>query len=72
MYMTPRSGPGVVPADAGGRPGNAMLLVQPQSPGLADRIRIAISADYASYQPIVALDQLQILGALDQPRSPAP
>src|SRR3954471_9790307 len=31
-------GAGVVPADAGGRPGNAMLPVQPQSPGLADRI----------------------------------
>src|SRR4029077_17169209 len=29
---------GVAPADAGGRPGNAMLAVQPQSPGLADRI----------------------------------
>jgi len=27
-----------VPADAGGRPGSAMLPVQPQSPGLADRI----------------------------------
>ena len=32
------SGAGVVPADAGGRPGSAMLGVQPQSPGLADRI----------------------------------
>src|SRR5262245_11136899 len=32
------AGAGVVPADAGGRPGNAMLAVQPQSPGLADRI----------------------------------
>jgi alkanesulfonate monooxygenase SsuD/methylene tetrahydromethanopterin reductase-like flavin-dependent oxidoreductase (luciferase family) len=32
------AGAGVVPADAGGQPGNAMLPVQPQSPGLADRI----------------------------------
>jgi alkanesulfonate monooxygenase SsuD/methylene tetrahydromethanopterin reductase-like flavin-dependent oxidoreductase (luciferase family) len=29
---------GVVHADAGGRPGDAMLAVQPQSPGLTDRI----------------------------------
>src|SRR6185437_7882504 len=29
---------GVVAADAGGRPGDGMLAVQPQSPGLADRI----------------------------------
>ena len=32
------AGTGVVPADAGGRPGSALLAVQPQSPGLADRI----------------------------------
>jgi alkanesulfonate monooxygenase SsuD/methylene tetrahydromethanopterin reductase-like flavin-dependent oxidoreductase (luciferase family) len=32
------AGAGVAPADAGGGPGNAMLPVQPQSPGLADRI----------------------------------
>src|SRR5467141_3874005 len=32
------AGAGVAPADAGGRPGHAMLPVQPQSPGLADRI----------------------------------
>jgi alkanesulfonate monooxygenase SsuD/methylene tetrahydromethanopterin reductase-like flavin-dependent oxidoreductase (luciferase family) len=32
------AGAGVVRADEGGRPGNAMLPVQPQSPGLADRI----------------------------------
>ncbi len=32
------AGAGVAPADADGRPGNAMLAVQPQSPGLADRI----------------------------------
>ena len=32
------AGAGVVPADAGGRPGSALLAVQPQSPGLADRI----------------------------------
>src|SRR3954464_12659139 len=31
-------GAGVVAADIGGQPGNAMLAVQPQSPGLADRI----------------------------------
>src|SRR5256885_1727360 len=34
----PAGGAGAPPADAGGRPGNAMLPVQPQSPGLADRI----------------------------------
>jgi len=32
------AGAGVVPADAGGRPGSALLAVQPQSPGLAERI----------------------------------
>src|SRR5438093_1071920 len=31
-------GAGVAPADAGGRPGNAKLPIQPQSLGLADRI----------------------------------
>jgi alkanesulfonate monooxygenase SsuD/methylene tetrahydromethanopterin reductase-like flavin-dependent oxidoreductase (luciferase family) len=32
------AGAGVVPADAGGRPGSSLLAVQPQSPGLSDRI----------------------------------
>jgi alkanesulfonate monooxygenase SsuD/methylene tetrahydromethanopterin reductase-like flavin-dependent oxidoreductase (luciferase family) len=32
------AGTGVVPADAGGQPGDAMLAIQPQAPGLADRI----------------------------------
>jgi alkanesulfonate monooxygenase SsuD/methylene tetrahydromethanopterin reductase-like flavin-dependent oxidoreductase (luciferase family) len=32
------SGAGVVPVDVGGRPGDVLLAVQPQSPGLADRI----------------------------------
>src|SRR5205085_9397556 len=32
------SGDGMVPADAGGRPGKALLAIQPQSAGLADRI----------------------------------
>ena len=32
------AGNGVVRADAGGAPGDALLAVQPQSPGLADRI----------------------------------
>jgi alkanesulfonate monooxygenase SsuD/methylene tetrahydromethanopterin reductase-like flavin-dependent oxidoreductase (luciferase family) len=32
------SGEGMVHADAGGRPGKALLAIQPQSPGLADRI----------------------------------
>jgi alkanesulfonate monooxygenase SsuD/methylene tetrahydromethanopterin reductase-like flavin-dependent oxidoreductase (luciferase family) len=32
------AGAGVVPADAGGRASSALLAVQPQSPGLADRI----------------------------------
>jgi alkanesulfonate monooxygenase SsuD/methylene tetrahydromethanopterin reductase-like flavin-dependent oxidoreductase (luciferase family) len=31
-------GAGVVPADAGGRPGDVLLSIQPQAPGLADRI----------------------------------
>src|SRR5438034_2988116 len=38
LFRAAIAGAGVVPADAGGRPGNAMLPVQPQSPGLADRI----------------------------------
>ena len=32
------AGGGVVPADGGGRPASTMLAVQPQAPGLADRI----------------------------------
>ncbi len=32
------AGAGVVPADQGGRPGEMLLAVQPQSPGLGDRI----------------------------------
>jgi alkanesulfonate monooxygenase SsuD/methylene tetrahydromethanopterin reductase-like flavin-dependent oxidoreductase (luciferase family) len=32
------AGAGVVPADAGGRPGPARLAIEPQSPGLAERI----------------------------------
>src|SRR6478672_7991562 len=38
LFRAAIAGAGVVRADAGGRPGNAMLPVQPQSPGLADRI----------------------------------
>src|SRR6201999_3742264 len=38
LFRAAISGAGVVPADVGGRPGEAMLAVQPQSPGLADRI----------------------------------
>ena len=38
LFRAAIAGDGVVPADAGGRPGDAMLAVQPQSPGLADRI----------------------------------
>lgn len=38
LFRAAISGAGVVHADAGGRPGDAMLAVQPQSPGLADRI----------------------------------
>src|SRR4029078_10581566 len=37
-FRSPVAGAGVVRADVGGRPGEAMLAVQPQSPGLADRI----------------------------------
>src|SRR3954453_3455193 len=38
LFRAAIAGGGVVPADAGGRPGDATLAVQPQSPGLADRI----------------------------------
>src|SRR6266516_1760970 len=38
LFRTAIAGAGVVPADIGGRPGDATLAVQPQSPGLADRI----------------------------------
>src|SRR5262249_23282644 len=38
LFRTAIAGAGVVAADAGGRPGDARLAVQPQSPGLADRI----------------------------------
>jgi alkanesulfonate monooxygenase SsuD/methylene tetrahydromethanopterin reductase-like flavin-dependent oxidoreductase (luciferase family) len=38
LFRAAIAGAGVVRADAGGRPGDAMLAVQPQSPGLADRI----------------------------------
>jgi alkanesulfonate monooxygenase SsuD/methylene tetrahydromethanopterin reductase-like flavin-dependent oxidoreductase (luciferase family) len=38
LFRAAIAGSGVVPADVGGRPGNAMLAVQPQSPGLSDRV----------------------------------
>jgi alkanesulfonate monooxygenase SsuD/methylene tetrahydromethanopterin reductase-like flavin-dependent oxidoreductase (luciferase family) len=38
LFRSAIAGAGVVPADIGGQPGNAMLAIQPQSPGLADRI----------------------------------
>src|SRR5258705_1997355 len=38
LFRAAIAGAGVAPADVGGRPGDAMLPVQPQSPGLADRI----------------------------------
>jgi alkanesulfonate monooxygenase SsuD/methylene tetrahydromethanopterin reductase-like flavin-dependent oxidoreductase (luciferase family) len=38
LFRAAISGAGVVPADAGGGPGEARLAVQPQSPGLAERI----------------------------------
>src|SRR4249920_1857662 len=38
LFRAAIAGAGVVHADVGGRPGEAMLAVQPQSPGLADRI----------------------------------
>jgi alkanesulfonate monooxygenase SsuD/methylene tetrahydromethanopterin reductase-like flavin-dependent oxidoreductase (luciferase family) len=38
LFRAAIAGAGVVPADVGGRPGVAMLAVEPQSPGLADRI----------------------------------
>jgi alkanesulfonate monooxygenase SsuD/methylene tetrahydromethanopterin reductase-like flavin-dependent oxidoreductase (luciferase family) len=38
LYRAAIAGAGVVRADAGGQPGEAMLAVQPQSPGLANRI----------------------------------
>jgi len=38
LFRAAIAGAGVVAADVGGRPGDARLAVQPQSPGLADRI----------------------------------
>jgi alkanesulfonate monooxygenase SsuD/methylene tetrahydromethanopterin reductase-like flavin-dependent oxidoreductase (luciferase family) len=38
LFRAAIAGAGVVHADVGNRPGDAMLAVQPQSPGLADRI----------------------------------
>jgi alkanesulfonate monooxygenase SsuD/methylene tetrahydromethanopterin reductase-like flavin-dependent oxidoreductase (luciferase family) len=38
LFRAAIAGTGVVPADVGGGPGNSMLAVQPQSPGLGDRI----------------------------------
>jgi alkanesulfonate monooxygenase SsuD/methylene tetrahydromethanopterin reductase-like flavin-dependent oxidoreductase (luciferase family) len=38
LFRTAISGAGVARADVGGAPGNATLPVQPQSPGLGDRI----------------------------------
>ena len=38
LFRAAIAGAGVVPADIGGQPGDAMLAVQPQSPGLVDRI----------------------------------
>jgi len=38
LFRVAITGAGVVPADVGGHPGEATLGVQPQSPGLADRI----------------------------------
>src|SRR6478672_7688131 len=38
VFRAAVDGVGVVPADAAGRPGSAMLAVQPQAPGLGDRI----------------------------------
>ena len=36
--MAAIAGAGVVHADVGGRPGSGTLPIQPQSPGLAERI----------------------------------
>ncbi len=38
LFRAAIAGDGVVPADIGGRPGPAKLAIQPQSPGLSDRI----------------------------------
>ncbi len=38
LFRAAIEGAGVVPADAGGRPGPGKLPIQPQSPGLAERI----------------------------------
>jgi alkanesulfonate monooxygenase SsuD/methylene tetrahydromethanopterin reductase-like flavin-dependent oxidoreductase (luciferase family) len=38
LFRAAIAGAGVVHADGGGRPSDAMLAIQPQSPGLADRI----------------------------------
>jgi alkanesulfonate monooxygenase SsuD/methylene tetrahydromethanopterin reductase-like flavin-dependent oxidoreductase (luciferase family) len=38
LFRAAIAGAGVVPADAGGRPGHGLLPIQPQSPGLPERI----------------------------------
>jgi alkanesulfonate monooxygenase SsuD/methylene tetrahydromethanopterin reductase-like flavin-dependent oxidoreductase (luciferase family) len=38
LFRAAIAGAGVVPADAGGGPGDVRLAIQPQSPGLAERI----------------------------------
>ncbi len=38
LFRAAIAGAGVVRADAGGRPADALLAIQPQSPGLSDRI----------------------------------
>jgi alkanesulfonate monooxygenase SsuD/methylene tetrahydromethanopterin reductase-like flavin-dependent oxidoreductase (luciferase family) len=38
LFRAAIDGAGLVPTDAGGRPGDATLAVQPQSPGLSERI----------------------------------
>jgi alkanesulfonate monooxygenase SsuD/methylene tetrahydromethanopterin reductase-like flavin-dependent oxidoreductase (luciferase family) len=38
LFRAAIAGAGVAPADAGGRPSETLLAIQPQSPGLADRI----------------------------------
>jgi len=38
LFRAAISGAGIAPADVGGQPGPAKLAIQPQSPGLADRI----------------------------------
>jgi hypothetical protein len=44
LFRKAISGAGVVAGDVGGKPGGPLLAVQPQSPGLVDRVYSAVQA----------------------------